>query len=370
MASRHPRGPWIHRAAIRLFTLVLAVLIFWLLGFFMQDIRSIRGPDYEQIEARHVDQGLVARSEQLTREIAERSRQIDARSDEQRLAGDQARNIERTINQLIELRRLSIEKDVLLPEEEQAGLTESLNHFLDSQTSYQDLNRQIAGLSAAKRELEDEKRLVEDRIAEQRIPAREEFNGLSERHRLRLAFIQLACLIPVLLVAGGMLIKRKESIYFPLFLALGGATLVKVSLVIHEYFPRRYFKYILILVLLAAVTRILIHFIRTVAFPKSQWLVKQYREAYERFLCPVCEFPIRTGPRRFLFWTRRTVNRGVPPQETVAEEQAYTCPSCGTVLFERCSSCQKIRHALLPHCHHCGAERDGEAGLPAESRGF
>lgn len=124
MASRHPRGPWIHRAAIRLFTLVLAVLIFWLLGFFMQDIRSIRGPDYEQIEARHVDQALVARSEQLTREIAERSRQIDARSDEQRLAGDQARNIERTINQLIELRRLSIEKDVLLPEEEQAGLTD------------------------------------------------------------------------------------------------------------------------------------------------------------------------------------------------------------------------------------------------------
>ncbi|MHB8971579.1 MAG: right-handed parallel beta-helix repeat-containing protein [Pirellulaceae bacterium] len=74
-----------------------------------------------------------------------------------------------------------------------------------------------------------------------------------------------------------------------------------MAVVIHEY--------ILILSLLLAVGGLLVYFIRSIAFPKVQWLAKQYREAYKRFLCPVCAYPIRTGPRRFLFWTRRTRNR-------------------------------------------------------------
>ena len=168
----------------------------------------------------------------------------------------------------------------------------------------------------------------------------------------------LGHLLPLLVVGAILIIKKRTSIYFPLFLAFGGATLVKVTLVMHEYFPKRYFKYIVITVLLLAVARLLIHVIRTVTFPKAQWLTKQYREAYERFLCPVCEYPIRIGPRRFLYWTRRTVNKTILQKEQVGEEEIYTCPSCGTALFEKCSSCQNVRHSMLPHCRHCGAEKE------------
>ena len=59
------KGTWVHRFAIRLFTLVLAVLIFWVLGFFVDDIRSIRGPDYATIERKHLDKELVARRDAL-----------------------------------------------------------------------------------------------------------------------------------------------------------------------------------------------------------------------------------------------------------------------------------------------------------------
>src|SRR5439155_13089901 len=124
---------------------------------------------------------------------------------------------------------------------------------------------------------------------------------------------QLAVLLPLLGVAAFLVIKKRSSIYFLLYLAFGGATLLKIGLVIHEYFPSKYIKYVLIGAMLLAVGRLLIHFIRTIAFPKVQWLLKQYREAYERFLCPVCEYPIRVGPRRFLFWTRGTVNKLVVP---------------------------------------------------------
>ena len=356
-AKQKPKGPWINRFATRLFTVALAVLIFWLLGLLVKDLKSIRGPQYDAIAKRHVDQSLVKRKATLEKQIADLDREIGNRREEQRVVGDSSQNLQRTISQLVELRKLSIQKDMTLSESERKNLAVSLNHFFDSQEKYQELNAGISQLMAQKRGLENEKRDVEHRLDQQRRPARQEYNRLNKKHKLKLAAFQLLILLPLLVVGAILIIKKRASIYFPLFLAFGGATLLKVSLVVHEYFPSRYFKYILIAVLLLAVGSLLIHFIRTVAFPKAQWLTKQYREAYEHFLCPVCEYPTRIGPRRFLYWTRRTVNKVIVQKEQEGEEETYTCPSCGTALFETCSSCRKIRHSLLPHCRHCGAEK-------------
>jgi len=351
------KGTWIHRFAIRLFTLVLAVLIFWVLGFFVDDIRSIRGPDYAAIEQKHLDKDLVAKRLTLERQVADLTRQIGNQAEKQRVVGDSSRNLQQTINQLIELQKLGMQKSIAFSETEQANFTSSLRLFLDNQKKYQELSQTVSDMLERKQGLVREKEQTEQKIESQRGPARDEFNNLSEKHRLKLAFLQLAILLPILVVAAAVIIKKRSSIYFPLFLAFGAATLIKVALVVHEYFPSKYFKYILIGGLLIVVARLLIHFIRTIAFPKSQWLVKQYREAYERFLCPVCEYPIRIGPRRFLFWTRRTVNKIVVPSERGDQEEKYTCPSCGSGLFEDCPSCHRVRHAMLPNCSHCGAEK-------------
>src|SRR5206468_11254740 len=98
-------------------------------------------------------------------------------------------------------------------------------------------------------------------------------------------------------------------IYAPLIYALSIALMLKVALVMHEYFPSRYFKYVLILVCLAVVLRVLVYLLRMIAFPKRDWLLKQYREAYEAFLCPICEYPIRRGPLKYLFWNRRSIRK-------------------------------------------------------------
>ncbi len=356
-ASPKPKGPWIHRFSTRLFTVVLAILVFWVLGFLVEDIESIQGPRYDEIESRHVDQGLVGKTRELAIDISAMDRAISNKRDEMRIASDSSQNLQKTINQLIELQKLSVQKSAALPDTGQANLSESLTHFLDSQKLYQAHNTELSRLTDRKRALEAEKLETERKIENQRAPARDEFRRLRERHDLRLAALQLMILIP-LLAAGAFLMARKRgSIYFPLFLGYGSAVLIKVSLVIHEYFPSRYFKYVLVIGLLIAVARLLVYFIRVVAFPKAQWLTRQYREAYECFLCPVCEYPIRTGPRRFLFWTRRTVNRIVLPRE-VTELEPYTCPACGTALFEECQSCHGVRHSLLPFCEHCRAEKD------------
>ena len=358
MTKNATRGTWGIRQFIRLFTVVLGILFFWLLGFLVEDIESIPGPNYTLIEHKHVQPSLVAKQEQLGRNIADLQRAIDHKREQQRLVGDSSQNLQRTINQLLELRKLSVQKAVSISDSEKESLSTSLKHFLDNQKSYQTLNQDLADLTSKKLLLEEEEHQVESRLDEQRKPAQKEFEHLSEAHRLRLAAYQLAILLPLLLGAGYVLLSRRKSIYFPLYLAVGGATLVKVACVVHEYFPSRYFKYLLIIVLLAVVARLLIYAIRTVAYPKIDWLMRQYREAYERFLCPICEYPIRTGPRRFLYWTRRTVHKVLPRGDSGNIEEPCACPSCGTVIFEACSSCGKVRHSLLVHCQHCGARKE------------
>ena len=75
-------------------------------------------------------------------------------------------------------------------------------------------------------------------------------------------------------------------------------------------------------------------------------------------VCPVCEHPIRRGPLQHLFWTRRSLKKlQVPSAGGPTSDQPYICPVCATRLFEECPACKGIRHALLPACQHCGAEK-------------
>jgi predicted RNA-binding Zn-ribbon protein involved in translation (DUF1610 family) len=93
-------------------------------------------------------------------------------------------------------------------------------------------------------------------------------------------------------------------------------------------------------------------------------LIKQHREAYEHFACPVCAYPIRRGPLKYLYWTRRSLKKlKVPLENGAGTDEPYACPSCGTQLFEKCESCSGIRHSLLPTCSNCGAQKplDGSA---------
>jgi predicted RNA-binding Zn-ribbon protein involved in translation (DUF1610 family) len=358
MKEKNKKGPWGVRLLINLSTVVLGVLIFWLLGFLVEDIKTIKGPDYADTEAKHVDVNLVQKEEQIDREIDELDRKISNTQKQQMVIANSSQNLQQTINQLLELQRISIQKEVSMSDSEKENLSVSIGQFLESQKNYHEMNKSIEDLTGKKLLLEEERLPLQQQIGKQKETALKAFEKLCQKHRLKLAFYQMLILIPLLVIAGYLLTRKRGSIYFPMFLAFGAAALLKVGFVMHEYFPRRYFKYVLIIVLLAVVARILIYLIKTIMFPKVERLMKQYREAYERFLCPICEYPIRTGPRKFLYWTRRTVHKILPQADVTGKEEIYTCPSCGTMLFEKCNSCQEIRHSLLVYCEHCGKSKD------------
>lgn len=356
-----PRGPWFQRFLINFFTVVLAVLVYWALGFLVDDIGSIEGPVYKEIEALFVDSSAMERAKQLAEEIAAADRVIAAKREEMRIISDSSANLQRTINQLVELRRLVIQKSPDAGESEASNLSGSLAGFLENQRQYQALNAELAKLAEQKRALESERAGLEKAIEAQREPARREYEKLTEKHRLRMGALQVAVILPFLGTGAWLAVKKRGSAYFPVCLAFGGAVALKAAEVVHEYFPSRYFKYAVVLTLIAVVGRILSLLIGIVASPRARWLTKQYREAYERFLCPVCEYPIRTGPRKYMYWTRRTVNK-VPLSGQGEEEKPSSCPNCGTSLFEICEVCGGLRHSLLPFCRHCGAEKKIAAG--------
>lgn len=172
-----PKGPWFQRFLISFFTVVLAVLVFWVLGFLMEDIESIEGPRYRDIEEQYVDRGLVEKSKQLAEEIAGTDREIDAKREEMRIVSDSSLNLQGTINQLIELQKLTIQKSLSLPEAHSSNLSESLAGFLESQKLYQAHSAELSRLAERKRALESERLKLEKTIEEQRKPAGKSTNG-------------------------------------------------------------------------------------------------------------------------------------------------------------------------------------------------
>lgn len=355
-ASDEPKGTWISRTAIKLLTLALGILLFWVLGFIVQDIRTIEGPEYKNYIAEYTDKALSSKKQELDNEIQILDRQISVLRNTQSQTEKSSQNLQATIDQLVEIQKLDLQKGTQTPDTKKTNFSKSLNVFLENQEKFQTLNAQILEAVGNKEALELEREAVQKSITAKQEPARKAFEKDMRAHRLKLAFLQMLILVPILIAASVLMMKKRESLYFPFFMAAGGASLVKVGLVAHEYFPTEYFKYILISVLILVVGKILLHFIKNAAKPEFKTLLKQYTDAYKRFLCPVCEFPIRMGPRRFLFWTRRTVNK-VLVSGTGDKYEPYTCPSCSTELFNKCSACDDVRHTLLPSCENCGDKK-------------
>jgi len=361
---RRNKGPWKHRFIIGLFTVALAALAYWLLGFILDDIGSVRGPYYPDVEKRFLDQALVGQLADVDKQIADRRRNMQDQRERQNILRDSTDSSQRTMNQMLEFQRLNLEKGVKPLTEQQTALAESQNIFLANQKRYQTLNEEIARLNEELRSLEEKKRTIEASLEQQRGPAREEFQKLSHKHAIKVASLKLLVLIPLLLIALYLFLKKRGSLYAPIIYAAGVALACRVLAVIHEHFPARSFKYILLVLLTAIVLRILVYLLRMVAFPKRDWLLAQYKEAYARFSCPVCDYPIRRGPLKYAFWTRRTVKKLAAvsePASAAAPEETYTCPSCGTKVYEPCEACRAVRASLLPFCDKCGAEKPAAA---------
>lgn len=357
--SPQARGPWIHRALVIGFSLLLGVLVYWLLGFIVRDIGTWPGPDFREVQKQFIAAELLAQEDELAESLQDTNRAITDARERQGILRDSTDNSEKTMNRLLELQKASLQGGVTPGEGERRALLQSQELFLDNQRQYQEVNERIAALTDALRSIESRQRANQKALQERQGPVQAEWQRQWNRHQLKLAAFKLAVLLPLLLGGVMLFLRKRGTLYAPLTYAFGLAVLAKVLLVIHAHFPTRYFKYILLGAAILVTLRVLLQLIRMIAAPRRDWLLKQYREAYERFLCPICGFPIRRGPLKYLVWNRRTARKltSLPdPASANAPEEPYACPVCGTSLFGECPRCHGVRHALLPACSHCGDE--------------
>ena len=341
-------------------SLLLASLFVWLLGFVLNDIDDLEGPAYRTVEAQHVDPDLTTRERDLSEQInvmkAGVRRQEELQDDLRR----SMENAKQVMQQMMDLHRLALEQELPPTDADRSTLAEAQQRFLDSQAAYEAANARITTANEQLYSLGREVADVNATIREQQEPARDAYDDLNRAHRFRVASFKLAFIVPLFLLSAWGFARQKQSPYRPILLALLSASFWKLGVVMHEHFPREFFKYIAIVAAIVIVLGFLVWVVRKASRPDAELLIARYREAYRSHLCPACAHPIARGPLRFAVWTRKgpRLASGAPVghDEGVAPETPYSCPSCGTTLFEPCGSCGAARHALLPFCEGCGDE--------------
>jgi len=356
------------RIGTYLLSTLLMFLIIYLLGFVLRDIGDIEGPDYQEVRESHVDETLRQRADDLQNEIAATETKIERQTEVQ---GDLKRgmdNARETMQQMMDLQRLSLERQATPTDEERNALATAQQRFLDAQNRFEEANNEIAALNEKRFELRQELDTVQEQLSEQEKPAREEFEQLMRAHQFRVASWKLLFIVPLFALAAWLFYRKRRSPYRAICLAALLATFWKVGVVMFDYFPREFFKYIAIFAAIGIVLWFLVWLLRNAAKPNRDLILNRNREAYRSHNCPVCAYPIARGPLRFALWTRKGPQISVAAGnanglEQEAEDTPYACPSCGTTLFETCGECGKPRHALLPYCEHCG---DEQAAEPAE----
>ena len=356
-SKQKTRGSWGIRFFIILLSVIFGILFYWLLGFITQDIGTMEGPDYQVIRQKYVDAAADNQRDTLQKELKDLERKLKILHEQQALLRDSTTSMQKTMDQLLLLQRESLQKNVEFSGQSKQTLQDSQAAFLENQKKYEQYNQQIAELMQVQRQKEDELAVVQERIREQEKQAQKEMDRLYEQHRLKVAAIKLGFLLPVFLAVFWLFMKYRTGTYWPMVWAAFLAAFIKIALIIHEYFPTRYFKYIALLVMLGIVIRILFYLIRTIISPKRELLIRQYQQDYDKHICPICSKPIRIGPLRYLGGWKKKGMVLVGQDKEVLEPQVYTCPSCGTNLFCKCDKCGGVRHTLLPYCEHCGNEK-------------
>lgn len=332
------------RWTIRLLTAVILLLFVWLEGFVIADIDSLPGPDRSALVESGVDPELTTRSGQLEGEIATLEIRVLQLEELKANRTEARQSADATLRQFTEQQRFELEQDRVPSKVLEEALDAARASFLAASESFEEANAQVATLQSEMSGLRSELRTVRERIAGQRALGEKQYHVQWIAHRYKVAAIKLAFVVPLFLLAAYQNARRRGTLFVPFTRSLLLASFFWIGVVMHDHFPAEFFKYIAIVAAIVIVSVALTRTLRTAARPRPDVKLRRRREAYLNLRCPECayEFPEEPG-------------------------DVASCAACGVDLFTTCEDCGKSRHALLPHCRHCGSESDRWLGESAET---
>ena len=342
------------RAAIFVLSAILTVLFGWLLTLALEDIGDLEGPNRQALRAELVPAEILERQRAIREELQVASREIKGQAEDQELLDESLSHSEATMQQLMDLHRLSLEKGVDPTEAQSDALAESQALFLKNQARSQAVTERVTALVAHKRALTEREHEVERELAVANRPADEEYARLRQKHDYLVAAMKLGLLLPLLVIVARKTHRNRGKRYLPIWIAAMVATFFHVTEVMYEYFPSEVFNYIATTAGILIIIGFLVSVLRRQRVRKpAEVSRKPIADAYSAGRCPRCAFPFKLRPRADASKERAGVGAAI------ADREPYTCPSCGTGLFEACGDCGSNRHSLLPYCGSCGAEAGG-----------
>lgn len=363
-----PRAPLSYRALVAALTGLLTLLFVWLLGFVLRDVDLMRGPDYRDYETRIVGEEALAEERRLAEESLELAE--DFADGERRRAALRvaASDAQETMNQVLHNGERLRAEGSEPSEAERLAFEESQAAFLSRQSELRDASDRLDELQTRIDDARDRSEAHREKTDELRGRARDEHARDARAHRMRVAALKLAIVLPLLFAAAWTTRRAARSRFAPIAFAALAACAWKTLGVVHEYFPAPLFKYLAVAAAIAATLAFLVRAIQSISAPRPAWMLKRSREAYDRGVCAICSFPVRRGSLRNLgaILGRKGTIVVAPADAAEPPDEPYVCPSCGTALFEKCAACGSIRHSLLPFCESCGAaNEDRETSPPA-----
>ena len=325
-------APFRVRASLGLLSALLFMIFLRLIGFVLDDIDRMQPPLRSDFEAMYVDaelEGELERVKQsLTRVENDLGRQV-AIKENRRMSRDSAKQ---TWDQVERSVQTSTDRGTEISEELLSSRDEAIRLFMEAKTAYEAANDRSSDLEAERFELQSTRDRLDSTLSDQRRKAYPHFEKAYGLFRTKLATYKLAFTVPLTLLSVLLASRKRSSVYRAIPMALAIASCVALGGVMFDHFPREYFKYVAIFTALGVVLLLITRVVKAIHKPRPEILLRTRREAYNKHACPECSYPFPSdhGP-------------------------SYTCPACGTGLFEGCSSCSGSRHSLLPHCIHCGA---------------
>jgi hypothetical protein len=323
-------------------------LIALLFASFLIGLGSLVVGDLPQVEQtlgveQYVDPAAVA---PIRTELNAISKQADSKNgeiDRLRLQAEDARNVSQEAKQTF---------DNWLQTRQATGLSDqdpeliSRTKALDAlKAKESDLNRQISALDQELLAINQNRQKLAAQETALTSSAQEKLDAQLSKQELRVFLYRLMLTLPLILIAGWLFVKQRQSRQWPFVWGFIFFALFTFFVELVPYLPSYggYVRYIVGIVLTVIVGRYVINALQAYLERQKQEEEKPDTERREELnydlalvrigkkVCPGCERPIN-----------------------LEDTARNFCTHCGICVFDHCTGCKERKSAFARFCHACG----------------